>query len=173
MTETSREAINRMTKVLMEAWIKSAPRHSVTRYPTCYVATFVDMARAALDAAPQAAVVMRDRAAKALARRIDEIAKENGSWEPDTNEVNLPEWAETACEELEEIEKVVRALPTEFTEAEFLAAALALPEMRALWGAAKSVNHDSLHGNGLEGFRKNRDRLRIVIDQIEAALVQP
>lgn len=33
--------------------------------------------------------------------------------------------------------------------------------------AARAVNHDSLHGNGLEGFRKNRDRLRIAIDQLE------
>ena len=36
-----------------------------------------------------------------------------------------------------------------------------------LLDAARAVNHDSLHGNGLVGFRKNRDRLRIALDQLE------
>ena len=67
----------------------------------------------------------------------------------------------------------ILALPLEADPAALVAEALRLPKVRALWDAAKGVNHDSLHGNGLEGFRKNRDRLRIVIDQIEAALVQP
>ena len=40
-----------------------------------------------------------------------------------------------------------------------LADALAVPEVRALVDAAKSVDHDNKHGNGFEGFRMNRDRL--------------
>jgi hypothetical protein len=34
--------------------------------------------------------------------------------------------------------------------------------------AAKAVNHDNIHGNGLEGFRTNRDRLRRAIEKWEA-----
>ena len=40
-----------------------------------------------------------------------------------------------------------------------VADALAVPEVRALVDAAKSVDHDNKHGNGFEGFRMNRDRL--------------
>ena len=71
------------------------------------------------------------------------------------------------CDSGSKLRARVSALPTATPT---LADALALPEVRALWDAAKSVNHDSTHGNGLEGFRKNRDRLRIVIDQIDTAL---
>lgn len=42
-------------------------------------------------------------AAKIIQKRIDAIIQEEGSWEPDTNVTNLPEWAETAVEELEGI----------------------------------------------------------------------
>lgn len=34
--------------------------------------------------------------------------------------------------------------------------------------AAKAVNHDNIHGNGLEGFRTNRDRLRRAIAELDA-----
>ncbi len=51
-----------------------------------------------------------------------------------------------------------------------LSAAMGLPEVRALADAARSVNHDNLHGNGLEGFRKNRDRLRVTLENLDAAL---
>lgn len=51
-----------------------------------------------------------------------------------------------------------------------LSAAMELPEVRALVDAAWSVNHDNLHGNGLEGFRKNRDRLRVTLENLDAAL---
>jgi len=53
-----------------------------------------------------------EEAAKACDRRIQVIVDENGSWEPDTNVTNLPEWAETACEELEAIASIIRALAT-------------------------------------------------------------
>lgn len=51
-----------------------------------------------------------------------------------------------------------------------LSAAMELPEVKALVEAAWSVNHDNLHGNGLEGFRKNRDRLRVTLENLDAAL---
>ena len=43
-------------------------------------------------------------------------------------------------------------------------------DLKALVDAAWSVNHDNLHGNGLEGFRKNRDRLRVTLENLDAAL---
>jgi len=58
------------------------------------------------------------------------------------------------------------------TDADLDRAALDRPVVRALLDAAKSVNYDNKHGNGLEGFRKNRDRLRAVIDQIESAIAK-
>ena len=42
-------------------------------------------------------------ARKVIQKRIDTIISEEGSWEPDTNVTNLPEWAETAVEELDAI----------------------------------------------------------------------
>jgi len=62
---------------------------------------------------------------------------------------------------------------TEYRRADLpptLSAAMELPEVKALVDAAWSVNHDNLHGNGLEGFRKNRDRLRVTLENLDAAL---
>ena len=62
---------------------------------------------------------------------------------------------------------------TEYRRADLpptLSAAMQLPEVKALVDAAWSVNHDNLHGNGLEGFRKNRDRLRVTLENLDAAL---
>lgn len=42
-----------MTKVLQDAWAKAEPNHGVTLYPASYVASFVDMARAAIAALTQ------------------------------------------------------------------------------------------------------------------------
>lgn len=41
--------------------------------------------------------------AKIIQKRIDTIVQEEGSWEPDTNATNLPEWAQIVIEELESI----------------------------------------------------------------------
>ena len=56
----------------------------------------------------QIAPLYREQAARIADRRVDEIVRENGSWEPDTNVTNLPEWAETACDELEYIAAAIR-----------------------------------------------------------------
>jgi hypothetical protein len=40
-----------MARVLMAAFAKAEPEHPITRYPTSFVATFADMARAAIAAA--------------------------------------------------------------------------------------------------------------------------
>lgn len=49
-------------------------------------------------------------AARILDKRVQIIVNESGSREWDTNVVNLPEWAETVCEELEELADEIRAL---------------------------------------------------------------
>ncbi len=41
--------IDRVAAILTAAWAKAEPDHDVTRYPTSYVATFVDMARAVIE----------------------------------------------------------------------------------------------------------------------------
>lgn len=50
------------------------------------------------------------RAVALVEKRIATIVEENGSYEPDTNVTNLPEWAETVCEELETLARDMRAL---------------------------------------------------------------
>lgn len=67
-------------------------------------------ARAAIEAMNIEAAVLaeRERCAARLDKRIEVIVDENGHWEPDTNHTNLPEWAETACEELEEMAAEIR-----------------------------------------------------------------
>lgn len=47
---TARSKVDALALVLLEAWKKAEPDSSVTKYPTSYLATFVDMARAALAA---------------------------------------------------------------------------------------------------------------------------
>lgn len=42
------DALASMTNVLMNAWAKAEPDHGVTKHPASYVASFVDMAKAAL-----------------------------------------------------------------------------------------------------------------------------
>jgi hypothetical protein len=42
--------IDRVAAILMAAWAKAEPKHKVTLYPTSYIATFVDMARAVVEA---------------------------------------------------------------------------------------------------------------------------
>ncbi len=51
----------------------------------------------------------REACARIADKRVDVIVSENGSWEPDTNVTNLPEWAETACEELEALAAAIRS----------------------------------------------------------------
>jgi|GEM_PF-1011929 len=50
----SRFDVNELAQLLFDAWAKAEPEHSVTRHPMSYWASFCDMARAALAAAPQA-----------------------------------------------------------------------------------------------------------------------
>lgn len=50
------------------------------------------------------------KAAEVANKRISEIVSEEGSYEPDTNYTNLPEWAETVCEELETLSSSILAL---------------------------------------------------------------
>ena len=64
-----------------------------------------EVATALLD---QIAPHYREQAARMADRRIADIIRDEGSWEPDTNVTNLPEWAETACEELEAIAAAIR-----------------------------------------------------------------
>lgn len=48
--------VNRITKILVDAWARAEPNHGVTLHPVSYAATFVDMARAIIadrDARPQ------------------------------------------------------------------------------------------------------------------------
>lgn len=50
-----------------------------------------------------------ERAAKILDKRIESIVADHGSHEWDTNVTNLPEWVETATEELEAQAASIRA----------------------------------------------------------------
>lgn len=50
-----------------------------------------------------------ERAAKLLDKRIESLVADHGSHEWDTNVTNLPEWVETATEELEAQAAAIRA----------------------------------------------------------------
>ena len=77
---------------------------ATTRFPAEAV-TYVPKADA------QAAVAMAvEKAAKKLERRAELLVQDEGSWEPDTNVTNLPEWAESECEVLEESARLIRDL---------------------------------------------------------------
>lgn len=54
---------------------------------------------------------MRERAAKVLEKRRDELVEEYGDYEPDTNFTNLPDWVESVVEELDTQASAIRALP--------------------------------------------------------------
>ncbi len=41
--------IDRIARLLWDAWAKAEPNHGVTKYPTSYWATFADMARAIVE----------------------------------------------------------------------------------------------------------------------------
>jgi hypothetical protein len=43
------DEIDRVTRLLMDAWAKAEPEHPVTKYPVSYIATFVDMAKAVVE----------------------------------------------------------------------------------------------------------------------------
>lgn len=68
------------------------------------------LARAGLEAG-KAEESMRLKAARVIEKQIEVIVNEHGSYEPDTNYTNLPDWAETVCEELENSLTAIRALP--------------------------------------------------------------
>ena len=70
----------------------------------------------ALAASPEVAKLIAEaeargmeRAAKRLDARIESLVADHGSHEWDTNVTNLPEWVETATEELEEQATAIRA----------------------------------------------------------------
>jgi hypothetical protein len=50
MNDTHHIDANAMARILFDAWATAEPVHPVTKQPTSYWATFVDMAKAALDA---------------------------------------------------------------------------------------------------------------------------
>ena len=59
----------------------------------------------------QAAVALVvERAARLLDKRVEQLVVGHGSYEIDTNVTNLPEWVETAVEELEPLAQAIRAL---------------------------------------------------------------
>lgn len=60
--------------------------------------------------AEAAAALVIEKAAKMLESRAELLVQDEGSWEPDTNVTNLPEWAESECEVLEESARLIRAL---------------------------------------------------------------
>lgn len=62
----SRSDVDRIARVLIAAWAKAEPSHGVTLHPTSYVATFADMARAALEAMPAPAPLSADDVAAAV-----------------------------------------------------------------------------------------------------------
>ena len=49
-----RGAVNDLAQLLFDAWAKAEPEHGVTKHPMSYWASFCDMARTVLAAAPQA-----------------------------------------------------------------------------------------------------------------------
>lgn len=53
------------------------------------------------------------------------------------------------------------------TDHDLLAEAMKLPEVAALVDAASCVDHDNTHGNGLEGFRYNREKLHRTLAAIK------
>ena len=72
---------------------------------------------AALAASPEVAKLIREaealmvaQAARLLDKRVEQLVADHGSYEPDTNVTNLPEWVETAVEELEPLAQAIRAL---------------------------------------------------------------
>jgi hypothetical protein len=63
--------IDRIAGMLIAAWAKAEPDHGVTKHPTSYVATFVDMARVIVEDA----VATRDRKLDAMTKARDELAE--------------------------------------------------------------------------------------------------
>lgn len=57
-----RAEVARIAAVLLDAWQRAEPEHPVTQYPESYKATFADMARAVLAAAPLAESLQGDAA---------------------------------------------------------------------------------------------------------------
>ena len=43
------EEIDRVARLLMDAWANAEPNHPVTKFPVSYIATFVDMARSVVE----------------------------------------------------------------------------------------------------------------------------
>ena len=43
------DSVRILTEVLFEAWSDAEPKHDVTLYPTSYMETFADMARAVME----------------------------------------------------------------------------------------------------------------------------
>jgi hypothetical protein len=94
---------------------------------------------------PLAALAMRESAAKVCKDRSDIL-------------VLYPE--RFACNECA---SAILALPTTFTDADLLAAAMQLPEVRALVDALNAMLFNALHGNGLEAHYKARDAARAAL----------
>ena len=93
--------------------------------------------------------------------------KAKGRWQEQVGSGDYFRWANCDRPEFAHDPETIEDL-----QAQLAAANARVDQARdaALVEAARSVNHDNLHGNGLEGFRKNRDRLRVTLENLDAAL---
>lgn len=85
------------------------PYHDARHHAECRIC---DM-RGPVKMSPEEAVAAwnqlpRNNAVKLIEKRIQEIVDEHGAYEPDTNSTNLPEWAETVIEELENLIEAIQ-----------------------------------------------------------------
>lgn len=88
-----------LTNVLMDAWAKAEPDHGVTKHPASYVASFVDMAKAALAADLLTIPKPDDDAIERAARALALVDDYDGCFE------RIDEWERTPVEDQWEIEE--------------------------------------------------------------------
>jgi len=81
-----------------------------------------------------------------LNKRRDAIFDQNGDYEPDTNVTNLPGWAESVVEELDEVIAAIGALP--MTEA-----------------GRVSIAHDGFVGDIIGHYRRRDGKAGVVVQQ--------
>ena len=158
-TDISREACERTAQNL-HRYIQK-----MTGIPAASIEADLILAlRAALDRAESntaAAVEAMREACAAVPAEYAEAARKKLGEAQSRNEAR--DWAliVTRCDLIHD---AIRALPSPAPMT--VAQAARVPEVAALIYAASCVNHDNLHGNGLEGFRSNRERLSRAITAI-------
>src|SRR5690606_37447440 len=67
--DAARDEINRIARMLMDAWAKAEPSHAVTLHHVSYIATFVDMARAVVADRGAERDALQAKLAEAVRRR--------------------------------------------------------------------------------------------------------